>query len=182
MLCIDYNFFYKNSVRTLLFYKLFSLTNIKEIPSLSKLICSFSLSKIDDCDDVQVYNYCYLFKFFFGRIAYLTRVKSFYNLGIWSYSFRVFIIFQDKEIFNKLFFIINDLLYRLDNNFINFGIFSIKLNIFYLSITDLNIFSEKKTNLGLFNLKQNLDFKFFCTGFDIQNSKVLFRNLKIYLF
>ena len=82
MLCIDYNFFYKNSVRTLLFYKLFSLTNIKEIPSLSKLICSFSLSKIDDCDDVQVYNYCYLFKFFFGRIAYLTRVKSFYNLGI----------------------------------------------------------------------------------------------------
>lgn len=59
------------------------------------------------------------------------------------------------------------------------GIFSSNLNIYYLTIKDVNIFGEKKTNLGLFFLKAFLNVKFFCTGVDIMSTKILLRNLKI---
>lgn len=124
-----------------------------------KLSFSFSLSKLEDIDDVQVYNYIYLFKFFFGRRAFLTKLKSFFNLGVWTYSFSVRFILRKSDVYNKLFFLLNDLLPVIDKSYIQMG-FSI-LNFFYLVIKDLNVFSEKKTNLGLFYLKNSLDINCF---------------------
>jgi hypothetical protein len=57
---------------------------------------------------------------------------------------------------------INDILFFLEPIYIHAGIFSKNMNIFYISISDLNIFSEKKTNLGLFYLKQTLNLHLFC--------------------
>ena len=58
-----------------------NIINTHAVPNISKLVFTFNLNRIDDIDDVQVYNYIYLFKFFFGKIAYLTRLRSYYNLG-----------------------------------------------------------------------------------------------------
>lgn len=53
------------------------------------------------------------------------------------------------------------------------------LNFFYLVIKDLNVFSEKKTNLGLFYLKNNLDIKLFFHGINGDSCKVLLKNIKL---
>lgn len=52
-----------------------------QIPTILKLSLFFNLIKLEDIDEVQIYNYLYLFKYFFGKRAYLSRVKSFFNVG-----------------------------------------------------------------------------------------------------
>lgn len=76
----------------------------------------------------------------------------------------------------------NDLIFKMERSYISFGILSSEPKIFYIIIKDLNIFSEKKTNLGLFSLKNNLDLKLFCTGYDLIASKILLRNMKLNMF
>lgn len=75
---VDYNFFNKYTVRHILMNKLGNISNTHSIPRISKLLFTFSLDRIDDIDSARVYNYIYLFKFFFGKIAYSTKLKSYY--------------------------------------------------------------------------------------------------------
>jgi len=77
---VDYGFFYKNSVRLLSMHKSY-LINTFNIPFISKLMFIFSLNRIEDRDDVQGYNYLYLFRFFFGRKGFLTKYRSYFSLG-----------------------------------------------------------------------------------------------------
>lgn len=81
MFKVDYFFFYKYILRNILLLKLFSITNTYAIPLFKKLLLFFSLTNIADVDDVQIYNYLYLFKYFFGRRAFLTRRSSLFSLG-----------------------------------------------------------------------------------------------------
>ena len=182
MLKTDYNFFYKYVVRSILFNKLNNITNSYSIPYINKLVLFFSISKIEDIDHVRGYNYAYLFKFFFGKRVFLTRKRSFFNLGKWTYSFNVSIILRNFSIYEQIFYLVNDLLPRIDRSYLNFGIFSKDSKIFYLVIKDLNVFSEKKTNLGLFFLENNLNFHIFCCGVDLHGTTLLLRNLKINFF
>lgn len=182
MLKVDYNFFYKNTVRYILFAKLNFLNNTYSLPIVEKLLLFFPITKIEDVDHVQGYNYAYLFKFFFGRRAFFTRQRSFFNLGKWTYSFNVSIIFLGSSIYEHLFFFINDLLPRIDKPYLNYGIFSKDAKVFYIVIKDLNVFCEKKTNLGLFFLENALNLQLFCNGLDLYGTKLLLRNLKINLF
>ena len=92
------------------------------------------------------------------------------------------LVIKNKYILKNLLFIINDVIPVTDKNYISCGLFSNKLQIYYLVFKDLNIFSEKKTNLGLFMLKNKLNFKMFCTGKDLLSNKILLRNMKIYNF
>lgn len=78
---IDFFHFYKYSIRTLLIHKLSFIKNTYNIPRIVSLSLFFSLRKLEDIDTVEVYNYLYLFKFFFGRCAFLTRCKSYFNIG-----------------------------------------------------------------------------------------------------
>ena len=179
MLKVDLNFFYKNVIRFILLNKLNNISNTYSIPYIYKLFLFFPLIKIEDVDHVQSYNYVYLFKFFFGKKAFFTRQKAFFNLGKWTYSFNVGIIFQNKNLYEHLFFLINDLLPYIDRSYLKYGVYSKEFKIFYLVIKDLNVFCEKKTNLGLFFLESSLNFQFFCNGVDLYGTKLLLRNLKL---
>lgn len=79
---IDYNFFYKYSVRSIVIVKYIKIYNSFQVPFIFKLVYFFIISRIEDLDDVQIYNYSFLLKYFFGRNAFLTRIKSFFRLGI----------------------------------------------------------------------------------------------------
>lgn len=83
--------------------------------------------------------------------------------------------------YNKFFFLLNDILPVLEKTYVLSGVFSKTLQVFYIVIRDLNIFSEKKTNLGLFYLKQNLNLHIFCQGSDLYSTRLLLRNLKLSL-
>lgn len=78
-----------------------------------------------------------------------------------------------------LFFFFNNIYKLIDNSFIKKGFLSKKLNIFYFIIKDMNIFSEIKTNLGLFNLKKFLNINIYYLGLDFNSSKIHLNNIKI---
>lgn len=79
---VDYKFYYLYSIRTIMINKYFKINNVLSIPKITKLLFFFQLSKIEDLDDAQLYNYVYLFKYFFGRRAFFTKIKSFFNVGM----------------------------------------------------------------------------------------------------
>lgn len=79
---LDYYSFYQNVVRNLIFKKIsLVIDNSYKLPTISKVVYCFRLYQLENLDSVQIYNYLYLFKFFFGRRGSLTKYKSFYNLG-----------------------------------------------------------------------------------------------------
>ena len=177
---IDLFFTYKYTLRFLLTQKLDACYNTYTIPNISKLILYFSLNKLEDLDSIEIYNYFYLFKHFFGRKAYLSKTKSQFSLGKWYYNFNIKIILnKSKDIYIMLFYFTNNILKNIDSSFINKGFLSKKLNIFFFIIKDMNIFSEIKTNLGLFNLKKSLNINIYFTGIDFQKSNIYLNNIKI---
>lgn len=139
----------------------------------------FSLTNLEDINDVQVYNYVYLFKFFFGLRAFISRFKSSFALGSWSYSFRVSVIVSKLFVYNNIFFLINDLLPKVDSFYLSTGVYSNNLKIFYLLLKDLNVFTEKKTNLGLFSLKKHFNMFLYFEGVDITYIKLFNKNMKL---
>jgi hypothetical protein len=78
---IDFFFTYKYTLRFLLINKLGSINNTYNIPKIKKLIFYFSLKKLIDLDDVQIYNNFYLLKFFLGKNAFMSKNKNYFLLG-----------------------------------------------------------------------------------------------------
>jgi hypothetical protein len=78
---IDLNFTYKNIIRLILINKYGLLINTFNIPKIKKIIYFFCFKKLEDMDEVQIFNSFYLFKFFLGRNAFFSKNKSFYFLG-----------------------------------------------------------------------------------------------------
>jgi hypothetical protein len=88
------------------------------------------------------------------------------------------VIFKKSNIYFFLYFFFNNIGKNLDKSFIQKGFFSKNLNIFYYIIKDMNIFSELKTNLGLFNLKKPLNIHLYFSGVDFNSSNIFLNNLK----
>lgn len=180
ILNIDFLFTYKYTLRFLLINKLGSIKNTYNIPKIKKLIFYFSLKKLIDLDDVQIYNNFYLLKFFLGKNAFITKNKNYFLLGKWYNNFNVQLIINNyKSIYFIFFYFLNNVLFNIDKTFIKKGFFSKKLNIFYFIVKDMNFFSEIKTNLGLFNLKSALIINIYILGTDINKSNIFLKNLKI---
>ncbi len=92
-------------------------------------------------------------------------------------------VITNKDIFFNLYFLLNDIISCLEITYFNIGAYIFKnINICYILFRDLTIFSEFKTNLGLFFLHESLNLQIFCTGCDLLSSRILLRNLKLYLF
>lgn len=180
MVRFDYYSSYKNAFRFLIILKLGILykKNTLNIPYLSKLSFFFSLSKFTDKDQISILNYFYLFKFFFGKNAFLSKYKSYYNLGTWYHNFKIFIIINKKDIYPILFYYLNDFLNVIDKIYFRYGIYSSKFNILYIVLKDLTSFSERKTNYGLFNLEDSLNLHLYFSGGDLNSSKLIIKNLK----
>jgi len=143
MQTIDYSFFYKNSVRSLLLFKYVKLINSYGIPKISKFNYSFLISNILDTDDIQIYNYIYLFKYFFGYNCFLTRIKSTYYLGVWYYTLKVSMVITNN-IYTNIYYLMSEFVIKADKTSLQSGIFNKNLKMFYIMIRDLNVFSEKK--------------------------------------
>lgn len=179
MLLIDYNSFYSYTIRQILVHKLVLFKNRYDIPKINKLLYFFNLTKIEDLDDVQIYNYLYLFRYFFGKRAYLTRVKSFFNVGKWTYSLSVVLYYNSNKLYQNFFFFLNDFYLKSELLFLNKGHFSYIDKKYFVILKDLTLFSERKTNLGLFYLQQPLNLHIFYSGCDATNVRYFFTNLKM---
>jgi hypothetical protein len=88
---------------------------------------------------------------------------------------RVSIFITGKEVNNILFFI-SYYLRKADIRFIRSGIFNKILKIFYIQIADLNVFTERKTNLGLFYVEQPLNIHLHFAGLDLHCMRLFLNN------
>jgi len=180
MFSYDARFYYFHQIRHVLMNKIFISSNTYNIPSIVKLRYFFLLSRIEDIHDVQLYNYLYLFKYFFGKYAYLTRIRSFFNVGKWSYSLQVN-LYLTNNFYKHLFFFVNDIFLMSESVYRKFGVYSYVPSIYYVTIMDLAIFSEKKTNLGLFFLSRPMTLHIFFKGGDVTNLSNVLNNFKMRL-
>lgn len=175
---VDPFFNYKYVIRFILLNKI-RFNNTLDLPKFKKLNLSFNLSKIEDLNDIQLYNYFYLIKFFFGRNSFFSKIKKFYLLGTWYYNFNVqLFINNNQDIFSLLYYLFNNIIVNIEKNLIYLSLKGKKINIFSLVIKDHNIYSELKTNLGLFNIKKNFRINLYFIGTNFSNNKLLMRNIK----
>lgn len=66
------------------------------------------------------------------------------------------LIIGNRYVYNNLFLFFNEYVSNIDRNSITSGYYSKNVAIYYILVKDLNSFSERKTNLGLFNLSSSL--------------------------
>ena len=100
---IDLYFTYKYNLRFILLNKLGQLKNTYNVPLIKKIILFVSFKKLENIDEVEIFNCFYLFKFFFGRQAFFSKTKSHFKLGKWYHNFNVqLIIINKKETLNSM--------------------------------------------------------------------------------
>lgn len=175
----DLYFHYLHITRFLLNSRL-TFPNTYSFPFLSKLLLFFSLRNLTTMEDPAIYNYFYLFRFFLGRRAFVSNYRSFYSLRITYHSFDICISLRGPESFFPINFYVNDL-----HRFLGLrGSHSYFLNpcCYCLILWDTNVFSERKTNLGLYNLRHPLNYKFFLSNGDFLSSKLFLDALKLNFF
>ena len=175
----DLYFHYLHITRFLLNSRV-ALANSYSFPYLSKLLLFFSLRNLTTLEDPAIYNYFYLFRFFLGRKAFVSNYRSFYSLRITYHSFDICVNLRKQRSFFAISFYVNDL-----HRFLSLrGSHSYFLNplCYSLILWDTNVFSDRKTNLGLYNLKHPLNYRFFLSNGNLISSKLLLDSLKLNLF
>lgn len=173
-------FNYNCTLRFLLLHKLPLVKNIFVLPCLRNLICFFSIKGLEDLSDVRIYNYFYFFKFFFGHKAFFFSYKVNLGFGKTTYDFTIQIALNKHDLFRNFFFISSDIIYCVDYNYMDYCFYKASFFVFFIVIKDMNIFSEKKTNLGLFNLKNYLNVKVSISASDSDAARLLLNVFKIY--
>lgn len=175
----DFYFHYLYITR-FLFNSRLCLLNTYSFPSLSKLLLFFSLRDLTTLEDAAIYNYFYLFRFFLGRKAFVSNYRSFYSLRVTYHSFDICISLRKQRSFFPISFYVNDLHRFLGLR--GFHGYFINPLCYSLILWDTNIFSERKTNLGLYYLRHPLTYRFFLSNGDFLSSKLFLDTLKLNLF
>jgi len=169
---VDYFFVYKHLLRFILLHKTNSFRNTFAVPSLKSLVLFVSLANVEYLEDSYFFNFIYLFRFFYGNRSFFSKFKTSYSLGRTYHSFTIQSFFFKRQCFFPIFFLINDVL-AVTSKF-NYHFFFKNSNVFMVQFFDMNLFLEKKTNIGLFNLSSFLNYKLF---FSLRN----FRFYKLFL-
>jgi hypothetical protein len=172
----DLSFHYKNVCRFLLIQKIGYLTLSTHLVSeIAKVVVFFSVKDLVDFEDLRDSNYFFLLKFYFGRRAFVLNYRTEFSLNILYHSFIIQFISKGADVYFPINFILNDFKFCLTKK--SFDISRHRKTLRF-KVLDMNIFLERKTNVGFFNLKDKLNLRFFCSGPRLQG-KYLFDLLKL---
>ena len=158
--------------------KLNLIKSIYRIPNIKKLNFYFFFNKLENLNESEVYNCFFLFKFFFGRKVFFTKTYSFYSLGKYYFNFNIqLIITKLFDIYHLLFYLKNNILTLLDKSILTKKF--INNNLFFINIKNIKVFSEIKTNLGLFSLNNSININIYLLGCDLNYNNIFIKLLKI---
>lgn len=90
-------------------YKFVWLKSSYVLYPLKGVILHFVLRNLTSLDEVRIYNYFYLFRFFFGRKAFISRYSSFFSLGKTYFNFNVQVNCFRRFIYPAIHFFVNDI-------------------------------------------------------------------------
>lgn len=178
MYSVDYYFNDKSLIRFLVLHKGLVKSSFS-IPVVYKMFIFFSVRGLEDLNDVKIYNYLYFFRFFFGSKTFFTNYKFEQGFSRNVYDFKVYVFLKKRWLYLSLGFFINDVLPFVDREFLELKFLRNFRIIFRFK--DMNFFSERKTNLGLFNLNDFLNLHFFIIRSKISLVKLYFDNIKIFV-
>jgi len=174
MKVFDYYFHYKYVSRFLLLEKMgVSYKNTYTFPRILKLQYYFVIKNLVDFENLKSSNYYFFFKYYFGKKAKFINYNTRFSLNVLYHNFIIQLIIAKKNIYIFLNFLFNDILPFCNKRYI---IINFKNSINF-KILDMNIFLEKKTHVGFFNLKEPLYMKFSYYGAKIEKKK-LYKLLK----
>lgn len=113
MRCVDYYFHYKNVVRFLLLNKfsINELTTCYNVAKIELLNIFFSIKDIEyNINDLSLCSYFYLFRFFFGRKGFISKLNYGFVLNFVYNSFNIQFFLSKKDIYFSIYFLSNDVL------------------------------------------------------------------------
>jgi hypothetical protein len=169
MKIFDFYFHYKYISRFLLLEKIGGFyKNTYTFPKIINLNTYFIIKNLVDFQNLKSSNYYFFFKYFFGKKAKFVNYKTRFALNVLYHNFYIQLIFAKKDLYIFINFLFNDILPFCNKRYI---IINFKNSINF-KILDMNIFLEKKTHVGFFNLKEPLNMRFLSYG-----SKIEKRNL-----
>ena len=175
---IDYLFHSKYIVRHIIMQNCYLNFNTINLPFLNYCVFFFNVYNIQDFDDICSSNYFYFLKFFFGKKAYLVGYLNKFQLNIIYHSFSIQLKLDKMTLFNSIYFIVHDILPFLNQKY--FRVFFFDNGDIECRIYDMNLFTEKKTNLGFFNLRHNLYFRFNFSGVGfVEDNEIILGNFKL---
>lgn len=157
LLSLDFFFHYRNIIR-FSFCKKFYILNSFLIPFLNKLLLFFNIKNLDDINSLAISNCFYLIKFFFGRRLFIVRFFTKFNLGSYYINFFLESVIRNFDIYFYISFLISDIFPFLTFDYVSL---ILKKEYIHILLKDMSFFSEKKNNVGFFNLKDSLNIKFF---------------------
>lgn len=157
---IDLYFYARNVVRFALIHKT-EIINSYDIPFTERVDISFIIKELTDINDASIYNYNFLSIFFFGKRIFFLKFEENFLLNKYYFKFIIRICLKEREFFSNLLFLLNDVIPLLGQEHIYYSKISKNYNNFRFEILDMNIFLDKKNNIGLFFLKFPLSISIF---------------------
>lgn len=110
LMFFDLCFYYFITLKQLWYLKFKFLNKMQFLPLLKSLWLVFSVQRLEQLDHPRIFNYVYLFAFFFGRRALVSGYRPAFALGRHYYSFDLGIFFSKKQsLYMPLAFLIYEL-------------------------------------------------------------------------
>jgi hypothetical protein len=174
---LDFYFHYKYVLRLLLVQKLgYIYKHPYFIPKVTEINMFFSIKDLVDYDHLKGSNFFFFFKYFFGKNAFFFNYFSRFSLNVLYHNFEILLKLKKKDMYYCFSFLLYDILPFCKKQYYILNLQ--KKNYIKYKIFDMNIFLEKKTHIGFFNLKDGLNLKFYSSG--IYNEKTfLFQMFKL---
>lgn len=173
----DLSFSYKYLLRFVLIHKYGMFKNKYTLPfcSLGKLFVLFN--NVQNINSTLYYGYFYLFRFFFGRLAFVTNFQTRFKLGKYYYTFCFSSIIRKQAVYFPIHLFFNDFK-KVVSNTCSKSYCKINCSFIY-SITDMHIFIEVKNNASLLKLPSTLYLKLYTSVSDPVTSSLLLTVFKL---
>lgn len=176
---LNLHFNYNTTLRYALNLKLAYVNSYFKIPKIKKTSYYYYFKNVDNIYNPSSFNYPYMFIFFFGRRAHYMGFHEEKATGGKALNFSVQLTFNRLNMYEVLSFFIVDVKSRIDIDLLKFGAFRSHFLTFYYIVKDLNLFSDRKTNVGLFYLDSYLFLKIRMLPFSMLKGRMLLNLFKL---
>lgn len=176
---LNLHFNYNTTLRYALNLKLASVNSYFRIPKIKKISYYIYFKNVDNIYNPSSFNYPFMFIFFLGRRANYLGFYEETATGGKALNFSVQLTFNRLNMYEALSFFIVDVKSRIDIDLLEFGTFCSNFLTFYYIVKDLNLFSDRKTNVGLFYLNSYLFLKIRVLPLSILKGRMLLNLFKL---
>lgn len=149
--------YYNLFIQKLLWLKFAGISSISKLPVINSLQLVFLIFKLENMEHPKLFNYFYLLRFFFSETARVGRYTTYFLLGKHYANLEIGFLVTKKRVYFPLYFYSYEIQPMVNLLVARDYVFTKKQ--LTIVLWDTNLFTEKKTNVGLFDLEDPLHYK-----------------------